>query len=101
MQDFVIHIMHEESLTPDDDNIDVIVTFADGRRYSASFFTVSNIITLMERWKLTGENAHGLHFSCPDAIIVERLTRDVVTRTVANLLDTGSFFWTLKLLEND
>lgn len=103
MQAFEVHLIHEQlcDIDPEDDNEDVIVTLADGRRYSATVFTVKNVITLMERRKQSGEQAHGPYFHCPDGFIVERLTRDVITRAVADMLATGSFFSTLTLLEND
>lgn len=64
-------------------------------------FTPKYIIKLMARCKEDGDCAHGAYFYCPDGLIVERVTRDVITRAVADLLDTGDFFSVLKLLDND
>ncbi len=42
-----------------DDNIDVDVVFADGRRYAATFATPANLATLLRRYRATGECLSG------------------------------------------
>ena len=44
-------------LDSDNDNVDVQVTFPNGERFSAVFFTLRNIEALMRRYKKTGECA--------------------------------------------
>ena len=78
-------------IDPADDNVDVFVDFANGTRYTATFFTLENVRTLMERYRETGECAHGLYSWASHMIIVERLTKAHVERTVADLLVTGEF----------
>jgi hypothetical protein len=42
-------------IDPYNDNVDVEVSFPDGRRYSATFFTLENVGALMNRYRETGE----------------------------------------------
>lgn len=76
---------------PIDENIDVEVVFESGALYVATFFTPENIRGLMEKNRRTGECLGGLYLWASDMIIVERLTRDVVSRAVADLLASGEF----------
>jgi hypothetical protein len=39
----------------EDDNSDVIVTLDDGSRWSSTFFTFSNVGSLREKYRLSGE----------------------------------------------
>jgi hypothetical protein len=78
-------------IDPHDDNVDIHVTFEDGTSYTATFFTVKNITTLLDRYRESGECANGLYVWASDMIIVHELSDEVVERTVANLLGTGEF----------
>ena len=75
----------------DNDNVDVQVTFPNGERFSAVFFTIRNIETLMKRYKKTGECASGLYFGASDMIIVERLTEKTICKTIDHLLAEDEF----------
>lgn len=74
-----------------DDNVDVFVYFADGRKYVATFFTLKNIGSLMSRYRETGESAGGRYFWAADAIIVDRLDPKTIETAVADLLASGEF----------
>jgi hypothetical protein len=76
---------------PTADNVDVEVVFDSGEFYVATFFTLENIRGLMEKNRRTGECLGGLYLWASDMIIVERLTLDAVSRTVADLLVSGEF----------
>lgn len=78
-------------IDPDDDNVDVWVTFESGESYIATFFTLKNLATLMARYRESGECASGLYVWGSDMIVVERLTDDVIDRTIADLLTSGEF----------
>ena len=78
-------------LDPDNANVDVQVTFPNGERFSAVFFTLQNIETLMKGYKNTGEGANGLYFWTSDMLIVEKLTEQTICETVKNLLAEGEF----------
>lgn len=78
-------------LNPDNDNVDVQVTFPNGENFSAVFFTLRNIETLMQRYKKTGECAAGMYFWTSDMMIVERLTEKTICETVDSLLAEEAF----------
>ncbi len=75
-----------------DDNVDVEVTKEDGSRWSATFFTVKNVSTLLTRWKASGENCGGLYFyGGRDAIVVDVVTPEVIERVVECLFSEDEF----------
>jgi hypothetical protein len=76
---------------PHDGNVDIYVTFEDGTRHTATFFTLRNITTLLDGYRESGECANGLYVWAADMIIVHELSDEVVKRTVADLLATGEF----------
>ncbi|MBB4636581.1 hypothetical protein [Longimicrobium terrae] len=78
-------------IDPDDENVDVWVEFESGESYIATFFTLKNLATLMARYRESGECASGLYVWGSDMIVVERLTDDVIERTIADLLKSGEF----------
>ena len=78
-------------LDPDNDNVDVHVTFPNGESFSAVFFTLQNIDTLMKDYRKTGECANGLYFWTSDMLIVQKLTEQAICETVDNLLADGEF----------
>lgn len=69
-----------------DDNIDVIVELADGRRFTATFFTLKNIESLFRKNRETGECSSGTYFWAVDMILVEDLKRSTLEATVKGLL---------------
>lgn len=81
----------EFGIDPDDDNVDVIVKFVTGERFTATFFAFQNLRSLMEKYRESGECAGGLYLWSSHMIVVKRLTRDTVERTVADLLETNEF----------
>ena len=78
-------------LDPNNDNVDVQVTFPNGESFSAVFFTLQNIDTLMKHCKKTGECANGLYFWASDMMIVQKLTEQTICKTIDNLLVKGEF----------
>ena len=78
-------------LNPDNDNVDVHITFPNGESFSAVFFTLQNIETLMKDYRKTGECANGLYFWTSDMLIVQKLTEQAICETVDNLLADGEF----------
>lgn len=78
-------------LDSDNDNVDVQVTFPNGERFSAVFFTLRNIEALMRRYKKTGECADGLYFWASDMMIVESLTEKTICKTIDHLLAEDEF----------
>ena len=70
-----------------DDNVDVQVDCNDGSYYTATLFSIQNIHSLFAKNKVSGDCAGGLYFSCPDMVIVEKLTEKVVEKLVDHLVD--------------
>ena len=73
------------------DNLDVIVRFASGKEYAATFFTLANIEMIMKRYALSGECLRGKYFWSSSMIIVRDLTRKTIEETVEDLLESGEF----------
>ena len=78
-------------LDPDNDNVDVEVTFQNGESFSAVFFTLQNIETLMKHYKKTGECADGLYFWASNMVIVQHLSEKTICETIDKLLVEDKF----------
>ena len=74
-----------------DDNVDVIVTFSDGRRFVGSFFTYDNIMTLTEKNRRTGELLSGKYFWSSDLILIDRVDRKSIEAVIDDLIKEGYF----------
>jgi spermidine synthase len=72
-----------------DENVDVLIDVDDGRLYSATFFTIDNLRTLMTHYRETGECAHGVYFWAKDMIVVDSIGKDVIELVVADLISSG------------
>ena len=72
-------------------NVDVHVNFPNGESFSAVFFTLQNIETLMKDYRETGECANGSYFWTSDMLIVQKLTEQTICEIVENLLAEGEF----------
>lgn len=81
----------EFGIDPADDNVDVAVDFATGERYIATFFTLENLSSLMERYGESGECANGLYVWCSHMIVIQRLTKLNVDRAIQDLMQSGEF----------
>lgn len=77
--------------TPRDDNTDVIVTFEDGARWVATFFSYQNIVSLAEKNHQTGECLGGKYFVATDAILVDEVTRQRIKEVVVDLIRRREF----------
>ncbi|MWC29695.1 hypothetical protein [Paenibacillus sp. MMS18-CY102] len=74
-----------------DDNTNAIVTFEDGARWIASFFTYRNIQTLAEKNKHTGECLHGHYFWGSDMILVDECSRNRIEEVIKHLIIKSDF----------
>ncbi|WP_068774125.1 hypothetical protein [Paenibacillus sp. FJAT-26967] len=74
-----------------DDNTDVNVTFEDGSRWVASFFSYTNIQTLARTNQQTGECLCGKYFWGSDMILVDECSRNRIEEVIEHLLNTGDF----------
>ncbi len=82
---FSLECPHEIS-DPLNENIDVFVCFDDGRRYSATFATISNIQSIMNKYKSTGECLSGRYFWCVNLIVVNNLDPLTIGAVVEDLI---------------
>jgi hypothetical protein len=74
-----------------DANTDVIVTFKDGARWIASFFTYKNIQTLAEKNRQTGECLRGKYFWGSDMLLVDECSRNRIEEVIGHLIIQGDF----------
>ncbi|GFN33979.1 hypothetical protein [Paenibacillus xylaniclasticus] len=81
----------EGGWNPYDDNTDVIVTFEDGSRWVASFFTYKNVQSLVEKNRHTGECLHGKYLWSSDMILVDECSRERIEEVIGHLLLRGNF----------
>lgn len=71
----------ELELPTRDANVDVELIEPDGQRWSATFFTLDNVKTLLSRWARTGECADGTYLWAADLVLVEVLSLEAIKRT--------------------
>ena len=88
---YEVRLLHEPASDAEDANVDVVVEFASGRRFGATFFTPENLKRLMDRYQHTGECAQGLYCWAAAMIVIRRLTCDAIETSVAELIETGEF----------
>ncbi|MFE3518566.1 hypothetical protein [Streptomyces sp. NPDC059166] len=72
-------------------NVDVLVTLADGSRWTATVFTVAEAERLMDLWAGTGEALGGSYFWVSDGLIVRSPGIDSMTGVIAGLIANGEF----------
>jgi len=68
------------------DNIDVYVTLSNGRKFTATLFTLSNIKRILDRYRESGECAYGKYFWASDMIIVENINPLTIREAIADLI---------------
>lgn len=87
----VVWVEDEFGIDPTDDNVDVAVDFENGDRYTATFFTIENLRSLIDRYRESGECANGLYVWASHMIVIDGLTRVNVNRAVEDLIKSGEF----------
>lgn len=85
-KDYRVKIEAPTPFDPHHDAAQVVLTTQRGVEYSAQFITRSYINDLFEKNKKTGECAGGTYFRMSDMIVVERITEDIVKRTIDDLI---------------
>lgn len=81
------------------DNVDVEVLLDNGKRYAATFFTIKNIVSILNRYKKTKECCSGSYFWASDMIIVDSLDENVINKTIQDLIKNEEFYTAFSLLE--
>jgi hypothetical protein len=85
----IVVVASASAINPNNDNVDVEVIFDSGKRYVATFFTLDNVQSLMNKYKVTQECKGGLYFWASDMVLVRKLSREVIHETVEDLILTG------------
>ena len=75
----------------ENDNVDIEVKFQDGSSYVATFFTLINIQSLLNKYANSGECFNGLYHWCANMIIINEITIKSIELTVSDLIATGEF----------
>ena len=78
-----------EGINRRNDNVDVEVRFKTGEQYIATFFTLANIVAILERYATSGECKGGLYFWASNMIVVKELSEQVIRTTIEDLIDHG------------
>jgi len=79
--------------TPEiNDNSDVIVSFENGEKYVATFFTYQNIDWLRQKNQQTGECLNGKYFFATDLILIDKLNREEIINVINHLIKENEFF---------
>jgi hypothetical protein len=76
--------------TPANDNTDVIVTLDDGTRWVATFFSYSNIESLIEKNRRTGECLGGKYFWASDMVLADEISRNRIEEVTSYLVEKSS-----------
>lgn len=82
-------------------NADVELTDTDGRRWSATVMTSTEIDRLMETWRSSGECQSGAFLRVPDLIVVRDPSREAIIRTFAELHRAGDHRDEMVLLDEE
>lgn len=88
-QQFTFRVLASQDWDLYDDNIDVEIELNTGETFSATFFTVRNIQSLLNKFKATGECASGTYFWAVDMIITEDLSKETLYRAIEDLVISG------------
>lgn len=78
------------ALSHADLNVDVEVRDESGR-WTATFFTLANLATLLERYASSGECADGTYLWALDMIVLAEISADTIRRTVEDLRQSDEF----------
>lgn len=84
----IVVVVGDQAIDPECDAVDVTVELDGEGRYAAVFGTTQWIAERFKYYRVSGECAGGLYFWTSDLIIVERLTLEVIQRTVEDLIRT-------------
>lgn len=72
--------------TPADDTTGVIVTFDDGSKWSGTFFSYKNLVSLVGKNKQTGECLSGKYLRASDMTLVDEVSRERIEEVVRHLV---------------
>lgn len=85
----------------EDDNVDVLVTFNNGKIYMATFFTYANIEHLRRKNNNTGECLSGKYFWASDMVLIDNCSRQSIEEVIKYLLDEDEFYDIFNEIESE
>ena len=88
--EFEIFWPSSQPLDPENEAVDVIVR-AGNEEYTGTVITPRHIGDLFEKNRRTGECADGSYFCMPRIVIVRRIDRDTIKKTLDDLIKEGEF----------
>ena len=97
---FKFRVLGQQHWDTHDDNIDVVIELPTGDKYAATFFTIRNIQSIINKYRATGECESGLYLWASNMVVVNDLERDTIQRTIESLLKDGEFAYACKRLED-
>src|SRR5918998_864021 len=77
--------------TPRDDVTDIVVTLADGTRWTATCCAYGHVATLRRLWEQNGEALGGRYVWMANLILVEDTSRETTTEVITSLLRSSEF----------
>lgn len=74
-----------------DDNVDVDIVMVDGTVHFRVFMTPQNALTLLAKWRTTGECGHGAFLTGDHIVLVPSLSEGAIIAAVTAMLEEGEF----------
>ncbi len=105
MNDYKTWIEAEEwapgEWNPLNGNTDVSVTLADDEVWTATFFTYSNVASLVKENRQNGSGLGGKYFWARNMILVEEISRARIEEVIARLMISGEFYEVFEIDDGD
>jgi len=70
---------------------DVIVSFENGEKYAASFFSYKAITKLNAEHEASGEFLNGKYFWSDNMLLIKECNRPIISEVIDALIDEGDF----------
>ncbi len=84
--EFEIEIPDKERFDPSVEATQVILSTKDGKRYSMNFATKMYVTYIFSKNRRTGECARGTYFSMPKMVLIKRMNKENIKRTLDDMV---------------
>lgn len=88
----------EDDTSIEDGVTDVIVSFENGEKYAASFFSYQAITRLGVEHETSGAFLNGKYFWSDNMLLIKECNRPIINEVIDSLLDEGDFNTVFKKL---
>ena len=76
-----------------DANVDVFVKLNETKKeYLSTFYTFNNILTLIKKFKMSGECLFGSYFWDSEMFLINDLEEGTIDKVIHELINEGEFF---------